>query len=47
MNAEIPAAEPRPIPDNAFVHESVVRRMDQLPTYRPLNLPAHYQVVPC
>jgi len=43
----IPAAEPRPIPDNAFVHESVVQRMDQLPTYRPVNLPAHYQVVPC
>jgi hypothetical protein len=41
----IPAAEPRPIPDNAFVHESVIRRMDQLPSYRPANLPAHYQIV--
>jgi hypothetical protein len=47
MNAEIPAAEPRPILDDAFVHESVVQRMNQLPTYRPVNLPARYQVVPC
>jgi hypothetical protein len=43
----VPAAEPRPIPDNAFVHESVVQRTNQVPTYRPVNLPTRYQVVPC
>jgi uncharacterized protein (DUF2235 family) len=42
----IPAAEPRPIPDNAFVHESVIRRTEQVPAYRPVNLPPRYQVVP-
>jgi uncharacterized protein (DUF2235 family) len=42
----IPAAEPRPIPDNAFIHESVLQRMDKVPTYRPVNLPVHYQVLP-
>jgi uncharacterized protein (DUF2235 family) len=42
----IPAAEPRPIPDDALVHESVVQRINQVSTYRPVNLPARYQVVP-
>jgi len=42
----IPDAEPRPIPNNAFVHESVVRRMEKVGEYRPVNLPAQYQVVP-
>jgi uncharacterized protein (DUF2235 family) len=42
----IPDAEPRPIPDNAFVHESVVNRMQAVPEYRPINMPSRYQVVP-
>src|SRR5713226_10268876 len=42
----IPDAEPRPIPENAFVHESVVKRMDAVPKYRPINLPSHHQVFP-
>jgi uncharacterized protein (DUF2235 family) len=42
----IPDAEPRPIPENAFIHESVVRRMDAVSKYRPINLPASYQVFP-
>jgi hypothetical protein len=29
----IPAAEPRLIPDNAFIHESVLQRLDAVPTY--------------
>ena len=42
----IPNAEPRPVPDNAWVHELVVRRIEAVPQYRPINLPQHYQVVP-
>src|SRR5260370_2573627 len=42
----IPDAEPRPIADNAFVHESVVKRMQAAPEYRPVNMPSRYQVVP-
>ena len=33
-------AEPRLIPEDALIHESVVKRMDALPGYRPVNLPA-------
>lgn len=42
----IPDCEPRVIPDGAHVHESVVKRMDEMPDYRPVNLPARYEVVP-
>ena len=42
----IPNAEPRLIPEGAFIHESVVKRMDALPGYRPVNLPAEFQTVP-
>jgi len=42
----IPEAEPRPIPEDAFVHESVVKRMDAIKDYRPVNLPALYRTVP-
>ena len=42
----IPNAEPRPIPEGAFIHESVVKRMDALPGYRPVNLPTQFQTVP-
>jgi uncharacterized protein (DUF2235 family) len=42
----IPDAEPRPIPPEAVIHESVVRRMKAVPKYRPINLPASYQVFP-
>jgi uncharacterized protein (DUF2235 family) len=42
----IPDAEPRPVPDDAFVHESVVKRMDAVAKYRPVNLPAHPRIVP-
>lgn len=42
----IPDAEPRPIPEGAFVHESVVKRMEAVRDYRPVNLPAKYETVP-
>jgi hypothetical protein len=41
----IPNAEPRPIPLDAFVRESVVRRMRAVSDYQPANLPTRYQVV--
>jgi uncharacterized protein (DUF2235 family) len=42
----IPNAEPRPIPENALIHESVLRRIDEVPTYRPVNMPSRFEVVP-
>jgi uncharacterized protein (DUF2235 family) len=42
----IPAAEPRPIPDGAYIHESVFSRMKAVSAYRPPNLPSSYQVIP-
>ena len=43
----IPDAEPRPIPDGAFVHESVIQRMnDPTLNYKPVNFPATHQVIP-
>ena len=42
----IPAGEPRLIPDGAVIHESVVKRMDALPAYRPVNLPAKFETFP-
>jgi uncharacterized protein (DUF2235 family) len=42
----IPDAEPRPIPEDALIHESVVQRMQAMTDYRPINLPARYQTFP-
>lgn len=42
----IPDAEPRPIPLGAFIHESVLERMKVVSTYKPVNLPSNYQVIP-
>jgi uncharacterized protein (DUF2235 family) len=42
----IPDAEPRLIPEDAFIHESVVKRIDAVKDYRPVNLPARYQTFP-
>jgi uncharacterized protein (DUF2235 family) len=43
----IPDAEPRPIPDGACVHESVIERMnDPALNYKPVNFPANPQVIP-
>jgi hypothetical protein len=42
----IPDAEPRPIPEDAYVHESVLKRMDAIRDYRPVNLPTRFQTWP-
>jgi uncharacterized protein (DUF2235 family) len=42
----VPDAEPRPIPEDAYVHESVVKRMDAIRSYRPVNLPTRFQTFP-
>jgi uncharacterized protein (DUF2235 family) len=42
----IPNAEPRLIPEDACVHESVVKRMEALADYRPVNLPSRFRTVP-
>ncbi|WP_024512236.1 DUF2235 domain-containing protein [Bradyrhizobium sp. ARR65] len=42
----IPDAEPRLIPEGAFIHESVLRRMEALPDYKPVNLPLKFETVP-
>ena len=39
----MPNAEPRPIPLDAVVHESVVKRMHTVSDYPPV--PTRYQVV--
>jgi uncharacterized protein (DUF2235 family) len=41
-----PDAEPRPIPEGAFIHESVTKRMDAVRDYRPVNLPTKFETVP-
>jgi len=48
----IPDAEPRPIPgapltpvpEIPIIHRSVLDRMAQVPSYRPINLPVHYSI---
>jgi uncharacterized protein (DUF2235 family) len=42
----IPDAEPRLIPEDAFIHESVVEKMARDQKYQPVNIPARYQVIP-
>ena len=42
----LPMGEPRPIPEGALIHASVVERMEKVPSYRPINLPKTYQVEP-
>ncbi|HYF32094.1 MAG TPA: DUF2235 domain-containing protein [Chitinophagaceae bacterium] len=41
----IPWGEPRYIDEGAMVHRSVIDRMHNRPDYKPINLPASYQVV--
>ncbi len=42
----IPNGEPRTLPVDAFVHESVFRRIEAVPRYRPVNLPQKHRLVP-
>ena len=41
----LPLGEPRPIPDGAIIHQSVLDRIAQTP-YRPVNLPQTYTTEP-
>jgi uncharacterized protein (DUF2235 family) len=41
----IPDAEPRLIPNDAWIHQSALKRMEALPDYRPVNLPLRYETV--
>jgi uncharacterized protein (DUF2235 family) len=41
----LPLAEPRAIQENAFIHESVVRRIESF-EYKPINPPKSFEVVP-
>jgi uncharacterized protein (DUF2235 family) len=40
----LPMGEPRPIPEGAILHRSVLERQAKDPTYRPINLPKAYQI---
>jgi len=42
----IPDAEPRPIPQGAIIHRSVIDRMAKVPSYRPINMltPSAYAI---
>jgi len=42
----LPNGEPRCVPENAFIHESVMRRIEAVQHYRPINLPKSYRTVP-
>ena len=42
----IPDAEPRVIPDDAWIHQSVLLRMQDVADYKPVNFPLRYQTVP-
>jgi uncharacterized protein (DUF2235 family) len=42
----IPDSEPRLIPENALIHQSVFDKMDKMPSYRPVNIPKKYQMLP-
>lgn len=42
----LPRGEPRPIPEGATIHASVLERMEKDPAYKPINLPKTYKVEP-
>jgi uncharacterized protein (DUF2235 family) len=42
----LPRGEPRLIPEGAVIHQSVLDRIAQVPSYRPVNIPADYTTEP-
>ena len=44
LGCYLPQAEPRHIPEGAFVHRSVLDHMEADRGYRPPNLPSHFGV---
>jgi len=39
----IPCGEPRPIPEGAVIHESVILRIADRRDYKPVNMPRAYK----
>jgi hypothetical protein len=42
----LPRGEPRPIPEGAVIHQTVIDRMAQVASYRPVNMPLTYTAEP-
>ena len=42
----LPRGEPRPIPEGAIIHQSVIDRMREIPSYQPVNMPTTYTTEP-
>src|SRR5260370_42002635 len=42
----IPDAEPRLIPEDAFIHESATAKIAKDSKYKPVNIPRKYQTIP-
>jgi uncharacterized protein (DUF2235 family) len=42
----IPDAEPRLIPEDAFIHQSAIDKITQDPNYKPVNIPKNHQTIP-
>jgi hypothetical protein len=42
----IPDAEPRPMPEDAVVHDSVVKRMDAIREHRQVKSPTRFRTRP-
>jgi uncharacterized protein (DUF2235 family) len=42
----LPHGEPRPVEANAWVHESVTKRMEAVARYQPVNFPSAPRIVP-
>jgi uncharacterized protein (DUF2235 family) len=41
----LPACEPRLIAEDAFIHHSVIERLEKVSDYKPENLPKKYQII--
>ena len=42
----IPDAEPRLVPEDAFIHESATLKIANDPNYKPVNMPKKYRTIP-
>jgi uncharacterized protein (DUF2235 family) len=40
----LPRGEPRSIPEGAIIHRSVIERMAEVSSYRPINMPVSYTI---
>ncbi|HTE94414.1 MAG TPA: hypothetical protein VK678_13000, partial [Bradyrhizobium sp.] len=46
LGCYIPNAEPRVIPEDAFIHESAIAKIANDPNYKPVNIPRKYHTIP-